>query len=104
MPKIAYIVIATLPTEAIATDYVHWLNDGHVQAVVAGGATVGEIIRLDPDPALRVMSRYEFSSRGMFDQYVRDIAPRLREEGLSRFGPVTGVTFQRFVGEVDPTP
>jgi hypothetical protein len=102
MPRLAYMVIATLPHERMVAGYTAWLLGGHVQAVIAGGATVGEVIRLDPSDAdrHRVMSRYEFPSRGAFDRYVRDVAPTLRAEGLAKFGPDKGVTYQRLVGEV----
>lgn len=102
MPRTAYMVIATLPSAQLAADYTAWLLHGHIQAVISGGATVGEVIRLDPSDAdqHRVMSRYEFPSRGAFDRYVRDVAPTLRAEGLAKFGPDKGVTYQRLVGEV----
>ena len=103
MGKIAYMVVATLPSAEKAEEYVAWLKDGHVQAVVEGGATVGEVIRLDDEPVgapPRVVSRYEFASRGEFDRYVAEVAPRLRAEGLARFGPDRRVGYQRLVGEV----
>lgn len=103
--RLAYMVIATLPSEAVAEEYVEWLLGGHVAAVAEGGATVGEVIRLDVedgDPP-RVMSRYEFASRGAFERYVREVAPALRAEGLEKFGPGRGVGYQRFVGEVRTT-
>ena len=101
-PKLAYMVIATLPSEAVAAEYVEWLLGGHVAAVVAGGASVGEVIRLDVEagePA-RLMSRYEFASRAAFEKYVREVAPALRAEGVEKFGASRRVTFARFVGEV----
>ncbi len=103
MGKIAYMVVATLPNVAMADDYVAWLKGGHIQAVVEGGAMVGEVTRLDAEQvggAARVMSRYEFASRRAFDRYVAEVAPRLRAEGLARFGPDRGVGYQRLVGEV----
>jgi hypothetical protein len=100
MPRIAYMVIATLPSESIAQDYIAWLNDGHLQAVIEGGATIADVIRLDPDPTPRVMSRYEFPSREAFDRYTRETAPRLRAEGVALFGQHRGVKFERLVGEI----
>jgi hypothetical protein len=103
MPRIAYMVIATLPDEGMAKQYIDWLNAGHVAAVIAGGASVGEVIRLEStqaDVPPRVMSRYEFPSREAFDAYLRETAPTLRLEGLTKFGPGRGVNYQRLTGEV----
>jgi hypothetical protein len=103
MAKVAYMVVATLPNAAMVDEYIAWLQDGHIQAVVKGGATMGEVIRLDVEQAggsARVMSRYEFPSRGEFDRYVKEKAPGLRAEGLAKFGSDRGVTYQRYVGEV----
>jgi hypothetical protein len=101
-PRLAYMVIATLPSEAMAAEYVAWLLGGHVAAVVAGGAAVGEVIRLDAEAGgpPRVMSRYEFASRAAFERYVAEVAPGLRAEGLEKFGPSRGVRYERLVGEV----
>jgi hypothetical protein len=108
MIEIEYAVIADLPDEATAQEYLAWLTDGgHVGEVVGGGASVGEAVRLDPEVGeggdggrVRVMSRYRFPSRAAFDGYVRDHAPRLRADGLARFGAERGISMMRIVGEV----
>jgi hypothetical protein len=46
------------------------------------------------------MSRYEFASREAFDRYVSEAAPRLRAEGLAKFGQDRGVSYLRYVGQV----
>src|SRR5690606_5027785 len=103
-PQIAYTVTATLPGAALAEEYIAWLTGGHVADVIAGGAVRGQIARLDPGPeasgAVRIEVRYLFPDRAAFDRYEREGAPRLRAEGLARFGPDRGVTFERRVGEV----
>lgn len=107
-PGLWYSVIASLPSASLAAEYVAWLQGGHIDAVIRGGATSGDVVVLDPDlrqaplpePVSRVMASYRFPSRQAFDEYVREHAPALRAEGLARFGPSTGVTFQRLVGEI----
>jgi len=115
--RIFYAVIASLPTPTLASAYVAWLNGGHIDAVLCGGASSGEVVLLDPDPSppktsdgsrsspgvesiQRVMAHYVFQSREVFDEYLRVHAPALRAEGLAKFGSSTGVTFQRLVGEI----
>lgn len=101
MGRIAYTVVATLPSEALARAYVEWLQDGHIDAVVAGGAERGSIVVIEePASPRRVEARYEFASREAFDRYVTEVAPPLRAEGLARFGPEHGVVFERRVGRV----
>lgn len=103
-PQIAYTVTATLPG-AVAEEYIAWLTGGHVADVIAGGAASGQIARLDqagPDAGgtVRIEVQYLFPDRAAFDRYEREGAPKLRAEGLARFGPDRGVSFERRVGEV----
>ncbi len=106
MPAIVYTVTATLPTPELAEAYVAWLRGGHVDQVIDAGAHSGIIVRLDPTLAeqeagsRRVQTQYVFASRDALDHYVRHHAPALRADGLSRFGPETGVTFERIIGEI----
>jgi hypothetical protein len=107
MAKVWYAVIATLPSSEIADEYVHWLEDGHVDAVIRAGAHSAMIIRLDrepaanlPDPARQVMTQYVFATRELFDRYVEHDAPTLRAEGLKLFGPERGVRMERRLGEI----
>ena len=101
MPAIAYTVVATLPDEGVAREYIAWLDGGHVDEVVRGGAQSGMIVRIeDPSTPIRVETRYIFATRERFEEYLRTTAPRLREEGLRRFPPERGVTFERRIGVV----
>lgn len=99
MDRIAYTVTATLPDEALAREFADWLLAGHVSKVLAAGARAAEVVRLDGPPApRRVEVRYVFSSRADLDRYLETHAPGLRAEGLQRFGPDRGVTFDRTIG------
>lgn len=108
MTKVAYTVSARHPTAESASRYSAWLAAGHVQAVLAGGAESAAVIALDASgdsatgsvPHRTVEVRYIFPSRAALDRYLTEHAPRLRAEGLALFGPGTGVTFARTVGEV----
>ncbi len=112
MTRLAYTVIATLPNQGVADEYVSWLTDGHIDAVIGGGAHSAMIVRLDPPATsastppsssraeVQVEVRYIFSTRDDFDRYVKLTAPGLRVEGLQRFGPERGVRFERRTGAV----
>lgn len=107
MTRIAYTVTATLPDAATADAYIEWLHDGHIDAVLAGGAHSAMVIRLDPDPqadpappAVQIEARYIFATRELFDRYVEHHAPALRADGLQRFGSTPGIQFSRRTGTV----
>lgn len=104
--RIAYAVIATLPDPKTAADYIAWLQDGHIDAVVNAGAKSAMIIRHDPPPTqthegpISIETRYIFPTRQVFQHYEQHHAPALREDGKQRFGSIQGVTFKRTLGEI----
>jgi hypothetical protein len=94
MRPIRYTVAVSFPDEEIAQRWLAWLRAGHINEVLAGGATAAEIIRCD-GPVVEYEVRYSFPSRDAFDRYEREHAPRLRAEALSRFPPEHGVHYHR---------
>lgn len=103
MSAIAYTVIATLPDEPTLDRYIAWLEDGHIDAVINGGAHSAMIIKHDRATAndpFRVETRYIFSTRAKLETYEREHAPALRAEGVKLFGSVAGVRFERSLGQV----
>jgi hypothetical protein len=112
MQRYLYSVTAALPNPAVAEEYVRWLLAGHARAVVDAGALRVEVVRHQAvvplakasDAPIRVESIYVFPDRAAFDRYVRDAAPRLRADGLARFGPealgADAVTFERREGAI----
>ncbi len=101
MGMIAYTVTAELPTPQLRETYIAWLAKGHLDDVIGAGALSGSIVRID-DPAepIRVETRYLFASIEDLNTYLHEHAPALRADGLSRFGPETGVRFSRTIGEL----
>jgi hypothetical protein len=100
---IEYVVRSVFPDQAYVQEYLDWLTTGHIQDVLVGGALSGyAVLETEPDDSIVVISRYIFASRESFDRYVSETAPKLREEGLSRFGPHTGITMHRSLGTVFP--
>lgn len=105
--KIWYAVLATLPSPAVADEYVKWLEDGHLDQVLNGGAHSAMIVRLERSASdglsaesRQVMTQYIFSTRELFDRYVEHYAPALRADGLRRFGPERGVRMERLLGDI----
>jgi len=103
MTRIAYTVHAEFDNESVRDEFVEWLEDGHVDAVIKGGAHSAMIVRFGPDNAdasWGVEVRYIFSTREIFDRYQEHYAPALRADGLERFPPERGVRLSRTIGEI----
>ena len=100
MSAIAYTVTATFPDVQCRDEYVRWLREGHLARVLEAGAVEARVVVLDePASPMQVEARYAFASREGLDRYLGGVASRLRAEGLARFGPARGVTFERTVGQ-----
>ncbi|HLO39496.1 MAG TPA: DUF4286 family protein [Phycisphaerales bacterium] len=101
MHTVSYSVLCTLPDLPTARSYKDWLTQGHVQAVLAGGATGVEVVELiSDDPRPRIEVRYSFEDQAAFDRYEKVHAPALRADGAARFGSIPGVWFERRIGSV----
>jgi hypothetical protein len=99
MSYVVYTVTVSFTGEDLVSQWIEWMEGGHVAEVLAGGATAAEIVRLDlPEPTFDV--HYRFPSREAFTAYERDHAPRLRAEGLRRFPVEKGVIYKRTLGTV----
>jgi Domain of unknown function (DUF4286) len=94
---VAYCVAATFNDHHLAEEWLRWLCEGHIAAVLAGGATEAEVVELD-GPAFSFEVRYRFPSREAFERYERDHATRLRAEGLRLFPVEKGILYRRSVG------
>ena len=93
-PEIEYRVTATIPHEELVGEYLRWLIEGHLEAVIAGGAYQASLLqRVDAEPA-EIESVYRFASEEDFATYEQDFAPALRAEGLAHFGE-SGISFSR---------
>lgn len=102
---VQYTVTAKLAAEHEA-GYVAWLKDGHIQAIVdEGGACVARVEqRGNPEEGVAcVKSVYVFPSRDAFAAYETGLAPKLREDGIRRYGPTSErpVAFSREVVDVE---
>ncbi|KAA0146054.1 hypothetical protein FNF27_07649 [Cafeteria roenbergensis] len=102
---VKYTVTAKLAAEHEA-GYVAWLKDGHVQAIVdEGGACVARVEQCgcSEEGVACVKSVYVFPSRDAFSAYETGLAPKLREDGIRRYGPSSErpVAFSREVVDVE---
>ncbi len=94
-----YTVTLTFTEPSTAVEWLAWMREEHAAKVVQAGAQSAEILKMD-GVLLRCEARYSFESRADFDRYVRDHAPRLREEGLRLFPTTRGIQYERSCGEV----
>ena len=94
MNELVYEVHSRFASPALRERYLRWLREGHVEAVVRGGALDGEV-RIEPDGA--VVSRYRFASAAAFAAYEAGAAVALRAEGKRLFSE--GVAMERAVTE-----
>ena len=100
---IAYTVRCDFSDAAVATEWRQWLIDEHLAELLDAGAVQAEVVTLDvpsPGAAVTMESRYRFADRAGMDRYLREHAPRLREEGLARFPLSLGLEYSRTIGEV----
>lgn len=99
---IAYTVTADFDSLEVASEWVRWLQDGHLAEVLHGGASHAAIVRVEPTEAnpLRFEARYHFPSMQVFQRYEKEFAPKLRAEGLAKFPASRGARMSRALGEV----
>lgn len=73
--------------DGIADAYRGWLEP-HIREILAiPGFTHAELLEEDAEPGTRVWTvRYHLESREALEQYLREHAPRLRADGVARFG------------------
>ncbi|HWL93619.1 MAG TPA: DUF4286 family protein [Phycisphaerae bacterium] len=105
MARAYYEVSASISDATIAAAWVRWMRDAHIADVVAAGALSGRVISIDradadgPNASHEFCVQYEFADRSALDRYLSDHAPRLRAEGLVRFGPEQ-IRYSRRSGEI----
>ena len=94
-----YQVKATLKNQKALDRYLAWLFDGHVQAV-CHWAQSAEVVMLENDgnSVPQVLSVYWFKSKAEFEQYEKEDAPKLREEGIALAQELGGIEFSRSLG------
>ncbi len=93
MGTFLYTVVCECESPEVADRFERWLLDEHAMHVVDEGALEAEVVRRDE----RVIeNRYVFASQKAFERYEREGAPRLRADGVTRFG--TTVKFTRSTG------
>lgn len=102
---IRYSVIASLSAAANPQEYIAWLKEGHVQAVVdEGKALSAQILVHDKDESEvhpKIESSYVFRSRDQLQAYFDGPAARLRADGVARFVDTGKISFSRTIAEIN---
>lgn len=74
---------------SLRADYLDWLR-AHVAEIVAlpgfTGADVDEVLDPEEPDRMRLCMRYRLVDAEALDAYLREHAPRLRGDGIARFG------------------
>lgn len=91
----AYTVTAQFEDEAVAREYTAWLEEGHLQLVIDGGARMAHLIQVSPT---HLEVRYLFTDEAAFRKYEAGPAVPLRADGLARFPATRGVKMSRATG------
>jgi hypothetical protein len=99
--QVQYSVTARLRSRTDLEEYLGWLETDHLRKVLDAGALNCTLLLPDSDDGtFMVRCQYTFESRDCLNRYVREQAPRLRQEGLERFPPERGVVFTRETASV----
>ena len=106
MSEISYTVRCSFSENcapAVTQAWLDWLENGHIQDVINGGAVSGEIIEMNVLESTlgcqrQFEIRYRFPDRTAFETYERESATGLREEGLAKFPLSSGLSYERSVG------
>lgn len=100
--NLLYTVHAEFDDAAVAAEWVAWLEGGHLDDVLEGGALAAALLRcVSPEAAHpRFEVQYLFPDAARFAEYERVSAPRLRAEGLAKFPPSRGVRMTRSTAEI----
>jgi hypothetical protein len=101
---VLYTVTVIFTDSAVADEWEDWMRGGHMQALLQRGAQRAELVRWTDLPseggAIHLTAHYRFPNAETLDTYLRDHAPALREDGLSKFPTNRGVTYSRRIGAV----
>lgn len=87
-PSAAVVYVVRVAVDAaIAADFRAWLDDHVAEIVALPGFCGASIHREEADSGGVVyVVHYRLENRAALDDYFRDHAPRLRADGLARFG------------------
>lgn len=73
--------------DAVAPAYREWLGPHVAEILAIPGFHGAELLVEDGEPGRTVYCvRYHLADRGALEAYLRDHAPRLRADGIARFG------------------
>lgn len=77
-----------------AEEWLHWINDKHGQEVVDTGCfthyNMHQLIDPQQDGNPTYVVQYHAESEEMYKKYIAEYAPKLKQEGLDKFGDSFG--------------
>jgi hypothetical protein len=102
MPAVKYVVTSTMKSHDVVEEFVSWLTGGHVQALLAAGASSATIAHIDSEigGTFIVEVEYIFPSRESLESYFAGPAIPLRQEGKELFVDTGKCVLSRRIGDV----
>lgn len=97
--KFLYVVACQFSDAAVGERWADWLLDKHMADVIEAGAESATLVKLDGDECAYEV-HYVFAGRAQYEMYLRDHAPRLRQDGLHLFPLELGLSYARRAGEI----
>lgn len=89
----------------IETDWLHWMHNEHMQAVLDTGCfNRCQLLKLtEPtdEDGVTYIAQYETDSQEQVNTYIEQFAPALREAGYTRFGDQF-IAFRTILHRVNP--
>lgn len=74
----------------IAEDWVEWMKQEHIPEIIATGcfthATLARLIEADESEGITYVVQYHADSKALYNRYIRDYAPGLRQKAFDRWG------------------
>ena len=93
----SYTVRCSISNAQVAEAWLDWLKEEHIQDVLDAGAIAAEVFKMGDESVFEI--RYRFLSKTDFEKYESQHAPRLRQEGLSKFPLELGLSYSRSTAE-----
>ena len=82
--------ITTKVDQSIAVEWVEWMQQAHVPAVMSSGCfkkyQLVRLLEVDEEEGPTFAAQYYATSKASYDEYILNHAPQLREDAISKWG------------------
>ncbi|OYW17222.1 MAG: hypothetical protein B7Z54_08580 [Sphingobacteriales bacterium 12-47-4] len=82
--------ITIKPDPEISESYLHWLKETHIPAIMATGCflefRICRMLDVEEGDGTTLVVQYHAASRTDYETYIREYAPKLREDAFRTWG------------------